>query len=1317
MSSQDIDLKKLKRKLKYQDKKQEEKIIIAQNKLKQTMDKQIKDITGVTKYNLSKNDIYKTVKWNKPLKIKTKGKTEYIQFPSNKNWNRRGEYNKLVRWFVSKGIKLPKSRTFKELRKARYDHYYSSGSKKYIVTGTAQVEQETGGNKIMKTVKLIINNDNVIKLPDPQPPKNVVDLIIGEKGDSWLRTNTSSEYIISFEYTLHEYKAGHIADHKMKATNLTHRFLNNYNDEEIKQKDGMCVIDWIASELIGRPGYINYTYKSIVDEFNRICDITEGISTNDIIKWCQSKKNISVYALDPFFKKFTSYIAKQHSNLTQLVFMVNNGHCYPINKPETKTQVAKGKGIDISNYMEDFKFKIEHAGDTFEFIDFDNMEDFIKGVLPGELFHVKNNEIDLRDLVGKCIAYHNDISSFFKPNNQYGITAFSHPITGQVVIEAYDFDKRKEVCETLYKVYPNELFKFKNQSFTTIIKNLRRVMVGSFQKSQYNEQVAQVLRKFAPSPLVQTISREYDVMFSDAINGVDICGSYSNYLMRNEDDIPIYNIHRDIEVYNGQEIECGEYYINETNIYGVKLKPTFYSYVLINKLLEKKLLKKDDIKYYIKASKSLDGNIFKELIEYVYNTFDKPEAKQMINSMIGDFGTVSKKTHKFCLTDNMDLIGRLMYEHSKDNIDFTLDQLKGVFLFRTNTQSYLNKTDTSLYRFVISGGILQLIELLEIVHNDKNSKIIGVNTDCVYYAGLSQFHSQPCDNIIDRLGTYRKEETPRPKLYGYNKYDTLNIEEYEKTMGSGFVIEGRAGLGKSHQCIKKIIELEKQNINYVGLAFTNKAVLENNDKYKKMTGIDKKVFVLFDSYFPRAENEETYINKLKNKIILIDEYSMTPNKWMSLIYSSFIKNNNQVFMYGNMDQLPEIADDNAKPINYLNSTAIRQMCPVLEELQWHEHARQDKKTFDILCNFIKTGELSIKLKKTGDYKYNISQLNKTRKIITKKYANSGIEVTFKYQDNEEKYLIDDGTPVFGTNNNPKLNVVNNCMYYVDSISKDNVIIDEKTISLKDFSNNYIPAYCGTTYKYQGATLSENYNIFDAKMMNRNHMYVALSRCTNIDNVHCDYVKDYYEPFVFADECEKIKPIKLKFGNIYCVEFTDNTYYIGETFKTVLDRMYEHLNYKGKFIDTVFEKKDLVDKAYCIATIPVEDKAQLKQYETYYIQHYEKKYGSNNILNKKQKRKKLPEKKTKIEINKANKIEDNRYMKLSREEIAEKRFKITNDIKKMKLRIRYRDSNGKEKEISKKYDFDALDANTNTMETAIEYMKRRRHDLISDLYDL
>lgn len=81
----------------------------------------------------------------------------------------------------------------------------------------------------------------------------------------------------------------------------------------------------------------------------------------------------------------------------------------------------------------------------------------------------------------------------------------------------------------------------------------------------------------------------------------------------------------------------------------------------------------------------------------------------------------------------------------------------------------------------------------------------------------------------------------------------------------------------------------------------------------------------------------------------------------------------------------------------------------------------------MLNRFLETGKLDYKLSKTGNYEYNISQLNSTRKKITKKYANSGIKVNFRYQNESESYMIKKGTRMFGTKNVPK-KVVNNCLY-------------------------------------------------------------------------------------------------------------------------------------------------------------------------------------------------------------------------------------------------------------------------------------------------
>lgn len=286
---------------------------------------------------------------------------------------------------------------------------------------------------------------------------------------------------------------------------------------------------------------------------------------------------------------------------------------------------------------------------------------------------------------------------------------------------------------------------------------------------------------------------------------------------------------------------------------------------------------------------------------------------------------------------------------------------------------------------------------------------------------------------------------------------------------------------------------------------------------------------------------------------------------------------------------------------------------------------------------------------------------------------------------------------------------------MQSISDHEVVINDIKMSLDEFGSRYIPAYCGTTYKYQGATLNEHYNIYDAKEMNRNHMYVALSRCTDISLVHCNDMKSYYGRFKFADECEMIKPIRMEYGYIYEVKFDDDKYYIGETMTSIQQRYDEHINYNGKYTDSVYENRDKIEYVKQIAYIPVNDKNELRRYETYWIQHYEHKYGRENLLNKKQ-LKPLKKKETIIEINKTNHVTSKQYKSLTVEQIAENRFKITNDINKQRLRIQYRDNDGKKKEISKRYTTDPLDYGLPQMKEANEYMEGKKNDLILDLYN-
>src|SRR5690606_35473516 len=75
-------------------------------------------------------------------------------------------------------------------------------------------------------------------------------------------------------------------------------------------------------------------------------------------------------------------------------------------------------------------------------------------------------------------------------------------------------------------------------------------------------------------------------------------------------------------------------------------------------------------------------------------------------------------------------------------------------------------------------------------------------------------------------------------------------------------------------------------------------------------------------------------------------------------------------------------------------------------------------------------------------------------------------------------------------------------------------------------------YCVTTFKSQGKTYEEDYNICDLNKMNLLEVYTALSRGRDINKIHFDYT-----PITFKMPTESIYPTPmtctpLKQGEIY-----------------------------------------------------------------------------------------------------------------------------------------------------------------------------------------
>lgn len=72
---------------------------------------------------------------------------------------------------------------------------------------------------------------------------------------------------------------------------------------------------------------------------------------------------------------------------------------------------------------------------------------------------------------------------------------------------------------------------------------------------------------------------------------------------------------------------------------------------------------------------------------------------------------------------------------------------------------------------------------------------------------------------------------------------------------------------------------------------------------------------------------------------------------------------------------------------------------------------------------------------------------------------------------------------------------------MEQINDQSVTINETVFPVSKFAQSLIPAFCCTVYKYQGADISEPYDIFNVNGMDKKQLYTALSRTTKFEYIH------------------------------------------------------------------------------------------------------------------------------------------------------------------------------------------------------------------------
>ena len=117
-------------------------------------------------------------------------------------------------------------------------------------------------------------------------------------------------------------------------------------------------------------------------------------------------------------------------------------------------------------------------------------------------------------------------------------------------------------------------------------------------------------------------------------------------------------------------------------------------------------------------------------------------------------------------------------------------------------------------------------------------------------------------------------------------------------MGEGAVYYGGARCGKTYRLCQKALAADDP----IMLSFTNKAIQNVKsalcDVYNNYE-LAKKCYT-FDLFF--FDHHGRDITALEGKTIFVDEYSMTPNKWMTKLYQAFTKYRLTIYMFGDTNQ-------------------------------------------------------------------------------------------------------------------------------------------------------------------------------------------------------------------------------------------------------------------------------------------------------------------------------------------------------------------------------------------------------------------------------
>ena len=1013
-------------------------------------------------------------------------------------------------------------------------------------------------------------------------------------------------------------------EHFMEGVKLDSHLLSKHR--KIKTHGtNTCVEDFIWDQVKGKPGFRSYTFEKLSSEVHSYATIDvmghlkPKLCTENIITWAKEcHPRVAIHAYDATYIKFVTY-SNGHPDAI-LVFIVKDHHCYPITDETLKKVASKanqGGAQNLLKYMIEVKWSRRN-------------ENVCKlGSIEEVATHGRENSViilpkdaKMQEAAKIYVDKSNYYIEYLHWNNNGILDGFMDDKNNMYLLND-NYDNRETVCRSMFEKYQTDDFVWSNQSFAKMATSMFHQISGKLQESTYNVHTQRILDDYSPRALQWCSTGK----IPENLFNFDICKCYPSVLLNNEYRIPVYDIHDVIVPFKGKDEldKIGEFYIDETVVYisgaPIKLEAAFYNSDLVRFLVQDLKMPLSKIKYQVTTKRSLSPDTFKRPIKYFFDSFAESEAKILANSFIGELGRKYNKTNTGFTSIDYDTAMCCWTRAMAEGRNLSIDEYNGLFLIKEQHCERLFSDNTSVNRFVISQSILQLLQLIQATVG-KKSKLVAYNTDGIFVTNpMIEFpHKKTVQFETKNIGkAYR---TDSKLVYFEKKYrENLDFDSYDKVTGTGQIINGQARSGKTTLLCKMVSETEKPLV----LAFTNKAI-ENVKRRLRKTENNKhdpdKICHTFDSYF--CEWNEDNFKELKNKTIFVEEFSMVPNKWMTLIYEAFVKYNVEVNLFGDPNQCEPIEGESLINYNYIESETIRQMCPNQKTLPYiEESCRYDRETHMMLGTLLKHGKVSAYFEPIGKYNKNICYLNSTRKSVNESCCERFTEgkdfvtVQFRYNGGRESYKVCVGMPLLATQNLKDDEIFNTMEFKLQDIRRKGeheFKVNGKWYGLSVFANSFIPAFCVTVYKFQGCDIDEHYNIFDTRLMDKKQIYTALSRTTKFKYIHLNNRELCHRYFIREHPDEEISKtnydLKYNDGKIYKITFSNGKVYVGSTCEDLKTRLKSHLSDTKSQVYKYSKYKPKIEHIVKALTF---DKKKLEEIECKWIERYAEDCG-DRLLN-------------------------------------------------------------------------------------------------------